>query len=96
MGSCQSSSNGGTEEDLLVQRKKKERQEMIQTMKTVGVAVGVVAGLALVGWGISKLGSSSSSSSGSKRKMMKAPGREIYIYRDVFESNPAGYFRDNR
>ncbi|KAL7260799.1 hypothetical protein ACSBR1_006459 [Camellia fascicularis] len=71
---------------------------MIQTMKRVGVAVGVVAGLALVGWGISKLGSSSSSSesSGSKRKMIKAPGREIYIYRDVFESNPAGYFRDNR
>lgn len=32
----------------------------------------------------------------SNRKTMKAPGRNARIFRDVFENNPAAYFRDLR
>ncbi|KAL7252541.1 hypothetical protein ACSBR1_007159 [Camellia fascicularis] len=64
-------------------------------MKTAGA----FAGMALAGLGLATLASSSSSGSEQKgsKKLMKAPGAggDSYIYRDDFERNPAGYFRNN-
>ncbi|CAL5363188.1 unnamed protein product [Camellia sinensis] len=76
----------------------KRRREREEAMKTAGA----VAGMAFAGLGLAMLASSSSSSSGSEqkgsKKLMKAPGAggDSYIYRDDFERNPAGYFRNNR
>ncbi|GMH27574.1 hypothetical protein Nepgr_029417 [Nepenthes gracilis] len=49
--------------------------------------MAVAAAAALILWGFS-----GSNSSGGK--MMKAPGRDGFIRRSYFESDPAGYFRD--
>ncbi|KAG9142196.1 hypothetical protein Leryth_007642 [Lithospermum erythrorhizon] len=57
--------------------------------------VAVVAGVALVGWGISKLLGEDPSSE-RERKTMKAPGNDYRIIRDVFESNAKGYFKGER
>ena len=62
-------------------------------------SVASAAGLGLVAWGISQLleiwgvtkifGFALPWIS---RKLMKAPGGNNYIFRDVFERDPAGYF----
>ncbi|CAL5365049.1 unnamed protein product [Camellia sinensis] len=85
---------------------KKRRREREKAMKTAGAVAGAVAGMAFAGLGLAMLASSSSSSSSSSsgleqkgsKKLMKAPGAggDSYIYRDDFERNPAGYFRNNR
>ncbi|GMP21996.1 hypothetical protein CsSME_00000183 [Camellia sinensis var. sinensis] len=80
----------------------KRRREREEATKTAGAVAGAVAGMAFAGLGLAMLASSSSSSSGSEqkgsKKLMKAPGAggDSYIYRDDFERNPAGYFRNNR
>ncbi|KAI8031285.1 hypothetical protein LOK49_LG01G00188 [Camellia lanceoleosa] len=74
----------------------KRRREREEVMKTAGA----FAGMALAGLGLAMLASSSSSGSEQKgsKKLMKAPGAggDSYIYRDDFERNPDGYFRNNR
>lgn len=70
-------------------------------MKEIIKAVASAAGLGFLSWGISQLfgiwgittifGVPISWVTG---KMMKAPGRDGYILRDVFERDPAGYFRN--
>lgn len=49
----------------------------------IGV-VGAIAGLFFV------------MGSGPEKKTMKAPGKDGQIFRDVFESDPKGYFRNLR
>ncbi|XAR73227.1 hypothetical protein NMG60_11007131 [Bertholletia excelsa] len=73
-------------------KRKKKREEAIEIIKGVGLAVGVIAGVGLLGWGISKLVSLGSE----ERKMVKAPGRDRFIFRDEFERDPASYFRNLR
>ncbi|KAH7841125.1 hypothetical protein Vadar_025900 [Vaccinium darrowii] len=81
MGSSESNlSNAGGSNEEVAQRNQTAR------------AVGVAAAVAIVGWGLSKL----VSSSGSEEKMMKAPGRDYQIPRKDFENSPADYFRDLR
>ncbi|THG15332.1 hypothetical protein TEA_005309 [Camellia sinensis var. sinensis] len=91
---------------LQVMKFRFKRREREKAMKTAGAVAGAVAGMAFAGLGLAMLASSSSSSSSSSsgseqkgsKKLMKAPGAggDSYIYRDDFERNPAGYFRNNR
>lgn len=55
------------------------------------IAAVAVAGLALLGYGLSGVFSGSG-----QRRAMKAPGRDSRIFRDDFERNPSAYFRDLR
>ena len=92
MGSCESTERSSPNGDGLLtaaEIEEKRKKEITEAAKVAGglVAAGVIA------WGVSSLFSSGSSGN---RKMMKAPGRNGYIYRDDFESNPAGYFRSLR
>lgn len=68
---------------------KKDREDDI-VKAVAAVAVGVI-----VVWGIIKIFAGDSESR-TDRKIMKAPGRNYYIYRDDFEDDPASYFRDLR
>lgn len=58
--------------------------------------LALVAGVALLGWGLNKLIDGDSNERANNKKMMKAPGRDYYIYRDDFERDPTGYFRNLR
>ncbi|KAG2706911.1 hypothetical protein I3760_05G123900 [Carya illinoinensis] len=58
------------------------------------MAVGAMVAAGLIFCGLTALLSGSGTTS--NRKTMKAPGRDARIFRDVFENNPAAYFRDLR
>ncbi|CAK9142452.1 unnamed protein product [Ilex paraguariensis] len=75
--------------------KTQREDKILEIAKVVGIVVGAVAGIAVVGWGVSKLFSGSGPSSTIK-KMMEAPGRDCYIYMEDFEQDPSGYFRSLR
>ncbi|KAL1807077.1 hypothetical protein ACET3Z_030145 [Daucus carota] len=93
MGSCESTERSRPNGDGMLTaaeiEEKRNKLEMIEAAKVAGglVAAGVIA------WGVSSLFFSGSSGN---RKMMKAPGRNGYIYVDEFESDPARYFRSLR
>ncbi|KAL3731588.1 hypothetical protein ACJRO7_028469 [Eucalyptus globulus] len=57
-------------------------------------AAGAIAGLAILAVGVASLMGDSSRSSG--RRTMKAPGRDMRIFRDDFEKDTASYFRNLR
>ncbi|XP_019085387.1 PREDICTED: uncharacterized protein LOC104714941 [Camelina sativa] len=51
-------------------------------------------GVAVIGFVGTVVGFFSGMGSSLERKTMKAPGKDARIFRDVFESNPKGYFRN--
>ncbi|KFK33162.1 hypothetical protein AALP_AA6G338500 [Arabis alpina] len=69
-----------------------EKSKFYDTATTIlGIAGAVGAVMGLASW----LGSSSKEK-GPQEKMMKAPGKDGYIHRNHFESNPKDYFKDLR
>ncbi|EFH53151.1 hypothetical protein ARALYDRAFT_904655 [Arabidopsis lyrata subsp. lyrata] len=62
----------------------KEGTSFLGTALAVIGVVGAIAGL------FSGMGS------GPNKKTMKAPGKDGRIFREVFESDPKGYFRNMR
>ncbi|KAH7839388.1 hypothetical protein Vadar_003517 [Vaccinium darrowii] len=89
-GSESNMSNAGSNEQDSAQKEEDNNDH-----QTVDTAAAVGAAVALVGWGLIKL-VSSSSGSGSDGKMMKAPGRNYRMPRKEFEKSPSDYFRDLR
>ncbi|OIT00019.1 hypothetical protein A4A49_59881 [Nicotiana attenuata] len=93
MGSSESSAKN------LDKRKDGENVEQLtatNSSEEVIKGVALAAGVALVGWGLSKLIDGDSNERANNKKMMKAPGRDYYINRDDFERDPSGYFRNLR
>ena len=91
MGSCESTENSGHVENSTETMTEEREEKAKEIVKAVAV---VAAGVGLVAWGICKiLGAAETSSN---RKMMKAPGRDYYIFRDEFERDPASHFRSLR
>ncbi|GAA0166966.1 hypothetical protein LIER_22006 [Lithospermum erythrorhizon] len=67
------------------------RKQKHDEMMEIGKKVAMAAGVAIVGWGIYKiLGGPLVASS--ERKKMKAPGMDMYIYREDFELDPKAHF----
>ncbi|KAB1207130.1 hypothetical protein CJ030_MR7G011451 [Morella rubra] len=62
------------------------------------LAGAVVAGVGLAAAAYVTIADLMSDDSGTttSKKTMKAPGRDVTIYRDDFERDTAGYFRDLR
>ncbi|KAK1381048.1 hypothetical protein POM88_027792 [Heracleum sosnowskyi] len=91
MGCCESKERSSSPKGdglyfLGIEIDEKKKKEMVEAAKVVDalLAAGVVA------WGVSSL--LSSGSSGNK-KVMKAPGRNGYIFGEDFESVPKSYFK---
>ncbi|KAL8106057.1 hypothetical protein AgCh_029741 [Apium graveolens] len=92
MGGCESTERSSPKGDGLffgTEIDEKNKKEMVEAAKFAGALV--VAGV--VAWGISSLFSSGSSGN---KKVMKAPGKNGYIFRDDFESDPRSYFKSLR
>lgn len=92
MGCCESTERSRPVGDgffSTTEIEKERKKEMIEAAKVAGalVAAGVVA------WGVSSLFCSGTSGN---KKVMKAPGKNMYIFREDFESDPKGYFRSLR
>ncbi|KAL3731587.1 hypothetical protein ACJRO7_028468 [Eucalyptus globulus] len=72
----------------------REENGMGEESSGAAAAVGAIAGLAILAVGVASLMGDSSRSSG--RRTMKAPGRDMHIFRDDFEKDTASYFRNLR
>ncbi|CAD5318049.1 unnamed protein product [Arabidopsis thaliana] len=68
-------------------RNNNQKQDTSSYLGTAMAVIGVVGAIA---------GLFSGMSSGLHKKTMKAPGKDGRIFREVFESNPKGYFRNLR
>ncbi|KAG5532714.1 hypothetical protein RHGRI_027123 [Rhododendron griersonianum] len=101
MGGCESTHSNSKaagsdhDQDLAQVVKKEKEDQAVETLKVVGTVAAVAVGVALVGWGLSQLVDGLEEKS-NKKKMMKAPGRDIRIFRDDFERDPSSYFRSLR
>lgn len=70
---------------------------MVKAVSVATTVASAVAGLAVLGWGLSGLLSGSSEEGDGNEKMMKAPGRPgETIRRADFEPNARQYFRHLR
>lgn len=92
MGCCESTERSSPKGDGLfstIEIEKEKKKEMVQAAKVAGALVVV----GLVAWGVLSLFSSGSSRN---KKVMKAPGKNGYIFREDFENDPRSYFKSLR
>ncbi|KAI6676924.1 hypothetical protein NL676_037720 [Syzygium grande] len=74
--------------------KSREENGEDEELSGAAMAAGAIAGLAILAMGVVSLMGDSSKSGG--RRTMKAPGRDMRIFRDDFEKDSASYFRNLR
>uniref|UniRef100_A0A7N1A1P0 Uncharacterized protein n=1 Tax=Kalanchoe fedtschenkoi TaxID=63787 RepID=A0A7N1A1P0_KALFE len=80
------SSRGSHKSSKLLDLQEDEKEQLKEVVKNVAIVAGIGLGAYLLG----------SWFSSGPRKTMKAPGRDIRIFRDDFEADPSKYFRDLR